>query len=58
MTRFFDIRRLLRIVQNTDPYQPPEIIISVDAEKVFGRVEWSYFFQCLERFKFGLKFIT
>lgn len=39
---FFNTRRLLNILFSR-PSDLPEIIVSLDAEKAFDRVEWGYF---------------
>lgn len=57
---FFNIRRLLNILYCPPPTESSttEVILSLDAEKAFDRVEWNYLFKTLEAFKFGPKFIS
>jgi hypothetical protein len=38
---FTNIRRLLGIIHTSSSPSDPEVIISLDAEKAFDRVEWS-----------------
>ncbi len=57
---FFNIRRLLNILYCPTPpdHGDIEVILSLDAEKAFDRVEWDYLFKTLEAFNFGPKFIS
>lgn len=55
---FFNIRCLLNIIYHPVHVPEPELVISIDAEKAFDRVEWDYLFLTLEKFGFGKKFIS
>lgn len=55
---FFNIRQLLNILYGPSPPGTPVVVLSVDAEKAFDRVEWCYLFNTLERFGFGRKLIS
>ena len=54
---FFSTRRLLNIIFSPSS-DTPEIIVTLDAEKAFDRVEWGYLFFVLEKFGFDSQFIA
>ena len=55
---FFNIRRLMNILYSPPSPDVPEIVLSLDSQKAFDRVEYDYLFCTLERFGFGAKFIS
>ena len=55
---FFNVRTLLNIIYSKTTTATPEVVISVDAEKAFDRVEWDYLFTVLEKFGLGNIFIS
>ena len=55
---FFNVRTLLNIIYSKTATTTPEVVISVDAEKAFDRVEWDYLFTVLRKFGLGNGFIS
>ena len=55
---FSNTRRLLDILYTQSETYSPEIIVALDAEKAFDRVEWGFLFDALSRFSFGPTFIS
>lgn len=43
-----NVRRLLNIIQHSSLYSPDALVISLDAEKAFDRLEWPYLFFTLQ----------
>lgn len=55
---FHNVRQLFDILYSPTTSTNPELVISMDAEKAFDRVEWPYLFYTLKRLGFGDTFIS
>lgn len=54
---FHNTRRLLNII-NSPSSSSSDVFISLDAEKAFDKVEWTYLYFILQKFGFGPEFIS
>ncbi|CDQ62783.1 unnamed protein product [Oncorhynchus mykiss] len=50
-------RRLFDIIDQVNAQKTPALLASLDAEKVFNRMDWSFLFSVLERFNMDPNFI-
>lgn len=55
---FQNARRLLNILYANHEKDSKVAIISLDAQKAFDQIEWSYMFEALTRFGYGDSFIA
>ena len=52
-----NIRRLLNVINHLDTRGSPSLLLALDAEKAFDRVEWSFLFSILNKLNMGQNFV-
>lgn len=55
---FHNFRRLFNIIYTPSPPEAQEMVISLDAEKAFDRVEWRYLFTTMQKFGLSPEFVS
>uniref|UniRef100_A0A3B5RAA6 Reverse transcriptase domain-containing protein n=1 Tax=Xiphophorus maculatus TaxID=8083 RepID=A0A3B5RAA6_XIPMA len=55
---FSNIRQLFNVIYSPPSVSTQEVVISLDAEKAFDRVEWPYLFYSIKKFGFGENFLS
>lgn len=55
---FSNLRRLFNLLYSSDSSPVPEVLISLDAQKAFDRIEHNYLYKVLDKFGFGPIFQT
>lgn len=55
---YYNICTLLNIIYSKELKTTPEVVVSVDAEKAFDRVQRDYLFTVLTKFGIGESFIS
>lgn len=51
-----NVRRLLNLIQLSSESKAKSLVISLDAEKAFDRIEWPYLLGVLSKFNLGDNF--
>lgn len=54
----FNLRRLFNIMYTKREGNKDLVILSLDAEKAYDQIEWSYLFEVLQRYNFGNNFFA
>lgn len=54
--RFSNLRHLFNIIYSHNAHADDLVIVSLDAEKAFDQLEWSYLFKALRKFDIGDSF--
>lgn len=50
---FGNLRRLFNVLYSPETPPVAEVVLSLDAQKAFDRIEYEYLYECLNRFGFG-----